>query len=188
MDTATIVNIILCVLSFILAAISVVTVIITLRQNNKMIEESTRPVLSFYTTSINTGSGPAFYFVVRNYGSSIAEIESITSQQDFSKFILGTEQLDDAERFEPIRNLQNAIIAPGQSRICVLDYNQTPDRLTIDVEYRSNVGKKYKEHISFDPKAGADVLTTKSSGRRDDMSSTLEKISYTLQEKLQKEL
>ena len=39
MDTSTIVNIILCVLSFILAAISVVTVVITLRQNNKMIEE-----------------------------------------------------------------------------------------------------------------------------------------------------
>ena len=45
MDTSTIVNIILCVLSFILAAISVVTVVITLRQNNKMIEESTRPVI-----------------------------------------------------------------------------------------------------------------------------------------------
>ena len=37
MDVATIVNIILCILSFILAVISVVTVVITLRQNNKMI-------------------------------------------------------------------------------------------------------------------------------------------------------
>ena len=45
MDVSTIVNIILCVLSFILAAISVVTVVITLRQNNKMIEESTRPFI-----------------------------------------------------------------------------------------------------------------------------------------------
>lgn len=52
MDVATIVNIILCVLSFILAVISVVTVVITLRQNNKMIEESTRPVISIYTDEI----------------------------------------------------------------------------------------------------------------------------------------
>ena len=52
MDISTIVNIILCVLSFILAAISVVTVVITLRQNNKMIEESTRPVISVYTDEI----------------------------------------------------------------------------------------------------------------------------------------
>lgn len=38
MDVSTIVNIILCVLSFILAVVSVVTVVITLRQNNRMIE------------------------------------------------------------------------------------------------------------------------------------------------------
>ena len=46
MDVSTIVNIVLCVLSFILAVISVVTVVITLRQNNRMIEESTRPFIS----------------------------------------------------------------------------------------------------------------------------------------------
>lgn len=188
MDVATIVNIILCVLSFVLAAISVVTVIITLKQNSRMIEESTRPVLSFYTASINTGGGPAFYFVARNFGGSIAVIESISSKQDFANFIFGAELLDEVERFEPIRNLQNAVIAPGQSRICALDYNLTPNRIEIDVEYRSNVGKKYKEHISFDPKAGVDMLTTKSSGRKDDTGSTLEKMSYTLQEMLQKEL
>ena len=67
MDVATIINIILCVLSFILAVISVVTVVITLRQNNKMIEESTRPVISIYTDEINAGN-PLFYLVVKNFG------------------------------------------------------------------------------------------------------------------------
>lgn len=52
MDVSTIVNIILCVLSFILAVVSVVTVVITLRQNNRMIEESTRPFISVYTDEI----------------------------------------------------------------------------------------------------------------------------------------
>ena len=37
------INLILCILSFLLAAISVVTVVITLRQNHKMIQNSTRP-------------------------------------------------------------------------------------------------------------------------------------------------
>ena len=73
MDVATIVNIILCVLSFILAVISVVTVVITLRQNNKMIEESTRPVISIYTDEINAGN-PLFYLVVKNFGKSPAYI------------------------------------------------------------------------------------------------------------------
>ena len=46
MDISTVINIVLCVLSFILAVISVVTVVITLRQNNRMIEESTRPYVT----------------------------------------------------------------------------------------------------------------------------------------------
>ena len=50
MDLSTKVNIVLSVLSFILAAISIVTVVITLRQNNKMIENSTRPYVSILIT------------------------------------------------------------------------------------------------------------------------------------------
>ena len=82
MDTSTIVNIILCVLSFILAAISVVTVVITLRQNNKMIEESTRPVISVYTDEINAGN-PFFYLIVKNFGKSPAYITKFEYDFDF---------------------------------------------------------------------------------------------------------
>ena len=48
MDLSTKVNIALCVLSFVLAFISVVTVVLTLIQNNKMIENSTRPYICIY--------------------------------------------------------------------------------------------------------------------------------------------
>ncbi len=44
MNITTIINIILCVLSFVLAAVSVITVIITLKQNNRMIESSMKPI------------------------------------------------------------------------------------------------------------------------------------------------
>ena len=67
MDVSTIVNIILCVLSFILAAISVVTVVITLRENNKVIEEATRPIISVYTDELNAGN-PFFDLVIENFG------------------------------------------------------------------------------------------------------------------------
>lgn len=40
MELSTRIDIILCVLSFILAATSVITVILTLKQNNRMIEAS----------------------------------------------------------------------------------------------------------------------------------------------------
>lgn len=42
------INLSLSILSFILAVISVVTVVITLRQNHKMIEESNRPYITVY--------------------------------------------------------------------------------------------------------------------------------------------
>ena len=187
MDTPTIVNIILCILSFLLAAISVVTVIITLRQNHKLIEGSTRPVLSFYTTSINVG-GSIFYFVVRNYGASTAIIEKISSEQDFTQFLFAAGELGNAERFDPIHSLKKAVIAPGQSRICALDYKRTPEEIAINVEYKSYAGKKYKEQVVLTPKAGVGMISTKAAGKKDDLTSQLEKISYTLQEMLQKGL
>lgn len=53
MDLSTKVNIVLSVLSFILAVISIVTVVITLRQNNKMIENSSRLMYVFILITYN---------------------------------------------------------------------------------------------------------------------------------------
>lgn len=53
MDFSTKVNIILAVLSFLLAVISIVTVVITLRQNHTMIENATRPYLCIYAFMVN---------------------------------------------------------------------------------------------------------------------------------------
>ena len=62
MDFQTKVNLALTIVSSFLAFISVVTVIITIRQNHKMIESATRPYISIYGESINPGS-PMFYIV-----------------------------------------------------------------------------------------------------------------------------
>lgn len=82
MGIATITNIVLCVLSSILVAISVVTVVITLRQNSKMIEESTRSAISIYTGEINTGT-PFFYLIIKNFGKSPAYITKFEYDFDF---------------------------------------------------------------------------------------------------------
>lgn len=59
MDLATKVNIILCILSFILAFISIITVIITLRQNQQMLENSSRPYVCIYFDYIQAGESTA---------------------------------------------------------------------------------------------------------------------------------
>lgn len=83
MDTATKVNIVLSILSFILALISIITVVITLRQNHTMIENATRPYLCIYGQSINPGS-PEFYLVIKNFGASPATVTKFEYDPDLS--------------------------------------------------------------------------------------------------------
>lgn len=150
MDVATIVNVILCVLSFLLAAISVVTVVITLRQNNKMIEESTRPVISVYTDEINAGN-PFFYLIVRNFGKSPAYITKFEYDFDFK----GCYKIRNDRDY--LEGLNNAVLAPGQSRICTLDYAKIDKEVTFTLEYHSGAKKVYSDKFTIDLKAGVSM-------------------------------
>ena len=177
MDTSTIVNIILCVLSFILAAISVVTVVITLRQNNKMIEESTRLVISVYTDEINAGN-PFFYLIVKNFGKSPAYITKFEYDFDFK----GCYKIrKDRDYWE---GLNNAALAPGQSRICTLDYAKIDKEVTFTLEYHSGAKKVYSDKFTIDLKAGVSMPY----GKVATEGKELRTISYALQEMLQKNL
>lgn len=185
MQTTDWINISLVVFSLILAAISVITVIITLKQNNKMLEESTRPILSIYTDELNSGM-PVLFFVVKNFGRSPAVITSISSDVDFKDFLIGSSQNANMEKYDPIVLLKNAVVAPDQSRKCTLDYSKTPNMINILIEYKSSVGKKYKEAYSIDLKAGVGLPSAKVTSKED--HGSLEHISYTLQEMLQKKI
>lgn len=177
MDVATIVNIILCVLSFILAAISVVTVVITLRQNNKMIEESTRPVISIYTEEINAGD-PFFYLVVKNFGQSPAYITKFEYDFDFN----GCYKIRNDKDY--LQKLNKSVLAPGQSRICMLDYAKIDKEVTFVISYQSSIKKSYTETFTIDLKAGVSMPY----GKVATEGKELRTISYALQEMLQKNL
>ena len=177
----------LSIASFALALFSVITVIQTLKQNHRMIEESTRPIINVYTTQINTGS-PMLYFVVKNFGHSAATITSFAADHDFREFLRGHKNYseDQKEYFDPIHNLQGAIMAPGQSRICALEYGECPKEVTFDISYRSGAGKTYTENMTVDLRAGTGTVIGKSAGKTPE--DHMMHISYTLQEMLQKQL
>ena len=78
------INFNLCIFSFLLAAISVVTVVITLRQNHKMIQNSTRPYVVAFAQVTNFQE-PTFYLVLKNFGASGATIESFESSIELNK-------------------------------------------------------------------------------------------------------
>ena len=75
MTTSEIINLILCILSFVLAAISVITVVITLKQNNKMLEANVRPYVVVYLVYEEFFNQT--YLCVKNFGETSALIDKI---------------------------------------------------------------------------------------------------------------
>ena len=70
--------------SFLTAIVAIIISLVTLRQNSKMLEESSRAVISVYSQSINTGT-PMLFLVVKNFGNSTA---TISNQSDVSKVLV----------------------------------------------------------------------------------------------------
>lgn len=176
LSVSDIIQIVAIISSLVTSVIAIIISIITVRQNSKMIEESTRASISAYGASINPGS-PMFYLVVRNFGSSTATITKFKSDFDFTN----------CYRFQTSKNyieeLNNSTIAPGQSRICLLDYQKINRPITFEIEYLS-AGKKYSEKQTVDLKSGVDMVTSKNATQ----DKELRTISYTLQEMLQHNL
>lgn len=179
MDIQVTTNIILSVLSFLLAVISLVIVVITLRQNSKMIEESSRPFISIYTQFVNIGD-PKFYLVVRNYGKSTAYLTKFTSDADFSKCYVHTTK-------NYIEQLSSCTIAPGQSRVCALDYDKVAskvaDKVHFSIAYKS-LTKTYAEEMDVNMMSAVGMPK----GQDATPGKELSTISLTLQEMLNQNL
>lgn len=143
MDISTKVNIALCVLSFILAAVSVVTVVITLRQNNRMIENSTRPYISIYFDYIQMGE-PIGYLIVKNFGSSTAIIDSLTYNDVIAKHPSSLANLPAI-----FNGLVGSSIVPGQKFFAPFKlYEYIGGDSIFDISY--HVGnKKYTDHFEI---------------------------------------
>lgn len=177
MTTSDIINAILCILSFFLAAISVITVAITIRQNNKMIESSTRPyvVVTSQTTNFQRTS---FYLVLKNYGQSGANIDSLTCNIDLSK-------CSHDAHFVPLGHLDNTFIAPQQSIVCTLDTNkmlsEQIERLQFEIKY-SNGTRSYTEKCNVNFLA----YQQNTQSRASTPAAEMKIISYTLQDLVEK--
>lgn len=162
--------------SLIASLIAIVISVVSLRQNSKMIEESSRPVIGIYSDSINPGN-PMFYLIVKNFGNSTAVITKFDYDYD----------LKDCYKFRAdrdyLKDLVNCTIAPHQSRICSLDYQKISRPIKFDIEYTS-CNKTYSDSFTIDLKTGVSMPIGKVATK--DME--LRTISYTLQEMLTKHL
>lgn len=162
--------------SLLASIVAIVISIISLKQNAKMIEESSRAIIGIYSTSINTGV-PMLYLVVKNFGNAAAIITKFDYDFDFSECYCNKHERD------YLKDLVNSSIAPDQSRICRLNYQKLSRPVKFDIEYLT-CGKRYSNSFTIDLKAGVDMPTGKYATKNKELKS----ISYTLQEMLMKSL
>lgn len=173
MDTSIIVNIILCILSFILAAVSVITVVITLKQNSKMIENSTRPYIVVYLGMTNF-QNPNYYLCIKNFGQSSAIITSFSCDCDLAEYSRIHSKI-------PFKHICPSSIAPGQLFKSTLDskklFNGTKKTMTFSIEY-TFARNTYKDIYTINLEADSDMVHT----RANTDGKELKIISYALQD------
>ena len=154
--------------SFLTALVAIIISLVTMRQNSKMIEESSRAIISIYPQSINTGT-PMLFIVIKNFGNSPAIIHKFDYDFDFTDCYKFRSERD------YLKDFVGSTLAPGQSRICALDYTKLTRPVTFSLEYQSGL-KKYHETFTVDLQAGVNIPVPKNatSGKE------LHTISYTL--------
>lgn len=158
MDVGIIVNIILSVLSFSLAAISVITVVITLKQNNKMLEANSRPYVVAYLVYEEFHN--CVYLCVKNFGTTSAIINSLQI----------TPKIDLCEKSSN-EVLNDTMIAPNQ-QVHFLALDETKqDRFqretyagTVSITYTDcSTGKQYQETYKITTEYTNEVMSLRSS-------------------------
>jgi hypothetical protein len=111
----------------------------TFNQNNKMIEESTRPNVIFYAKTIYIGEH-AQYLVLKNFGQSGAKITKFDITPPLKTYAYEIENLS------PFTKIEGAYIAPGQSYVCMIFENKVKNNentIQCNIEYFSDSNNKY---------------------------------------------
>lgn len=152
----------------------------TLKINNKMLEESSRPYIIVYSTITNY-SFPSYRIIVKNFGSSAASIKKFNYSKNLIPFI------HDSDNRNPFDKLNGLTLAPNQKIIINLEPNKIqalPDKSDVefkfDIIYESTIGNEYRETYTDKIYNKEDILSfrPKSSSEKE----SLDIISHALQE------
>ncbi|MCD7824261.1 MAG: hypothetical protein LUG86_09670 [Oscillospiraceae bacterium] len=176
-----IIEIVSILVAFITSITAIIISILTLRQNNKMLEESTRPQIAIYGAMLHGSNRADLYLVVRNFGMSSATFSKFAPDFDFSNCYLPDGEIRSTKDY--IADLAHCTIAPGQSRVCRLEYSKITRPVTFTLEF-SSPQKTYKEQQTVDLRLATGLPVAGIGSKKD----PLESISLTLQEMLRKEL
>lgn len=123
-----------------LGIVSMMISVCTLKQNSKMIENSTRPYITIYGQLVY--ESVKYVLILKNFGASSGIITKFTSDTDLS----GTTGLDN---IKPFGHIVGTNLVPNQSICCDLDLGRLKKNniSTINFEIEYQGVKKYSEKI-----------------------------------------
>lgn len=178
LTTANIIEIIGIIVSLVTSIVAIIISIKTLKQNSRMIDDSTRPYIVVYSRTANFDS-PKFYLVVKNFGQTGAVVNSLQCDYDLSTCSYNKEHV-------PFTNFNGTFVAPGQAYITNIDpikLFKNPNDMHFSIEYQ-NGNKTYSDCFTIKPLADSDLIQTRASTKNQELKN----ISYTLQDLVEKQL
>lgn len=165
------------VISLISSISAIIISVATLRQNSKMIKESTRPYIGIYGLSTYLGFRQ-YYIILKNFGQSGAIIDSITYSFDIS-------ELSKHKDFEPFSHLDGVTIMPGQSYRSAIDFDKVQER-NLEYIYFHLVyhfgSDKYEEEICLKIDGNLGNLEAHAKYKRSEQTTAIGVIAETLQD------
>lgn len=112
MDCIAIIELIGVLVSLLLGIASIVISVLTLNQNSKMIEESSRPNIAVYGKKIYIGI-TKYILIVKNFGSSSGTITDFKCDKNLKDYAL-------IKDYNPFEHIIGTTLVPGQSIFCEL--------------------------------------------------------------------
>jgi len=153
--------------------IAIIISVFSLRQNSKMIEESSRPYISAYITSTQFGT-PILYIVIKNFGNTSATISDFQSNIDLSEYTYNL----NAVPFDKINGLtlspHQKILYPIKSRN---NNSKLLEKIKISFKY-SDSQKTYIENIDLNVSEYYNSLNL----RDYNIKEPLKTLSYSIQD------
>ncbi len=130
------------ILNTILIGISLLFIGMTLWQNHKILESSTRPYVVIYGTALQLNKKLVYYLIIKNFGASAAHITKLEYPDEIlSHFDPGT--------IDPLNNIRHTTLAPGQA--VVIGFSLGDDEFMqshFTISYRSQT-KKYSDEFTI---------------------------------------
>lgn len=156
---------------------AIIISVVSLRQNSKMIEESSRPYISVYIGATQF-SQPLLYLIIKNFGESAGTITDFSSDIDLREYTYDSRHI-------PFGNIIGTTLSPKEEIIFpinVADSDKELNIMNISISYKS-ILKSYDENIQLNFPAYFDSIHLRVANK-----DYMQSISYTLQDIAEKML